>query len=51
MLLTRLACAVAVMCLTAAIAGQNANPVVTAAAKAMGTDTLTSITYSGTARP
>jgi glyoxylase-like metal-dependent hydrolase (beta-lactamase superfamily II) len=50
MLLTRLACAVAVMCLTAAIAGQNANPVVTAAAKAMGTDTLTSITYSGTAR-
>ncbi len=29
---------------------QNANPVVTAAAKAMGVDTLNSITYSGTAR-
>ena len=36
--------------LTATVAGQNPNPVVTAAAKAMGTDTLTSITYSGTAR-
>jgi glyoxylase-like metal-dependent hydrolase (beta-lactamase superfamily II) len=31
-------------------AGQPANPAVTAAAKAMGSDSLTSITYSGTAR-
>jgi len=51
MLLRRLTCtAVAAICLTAAIAGQNATAVITAAAKAMGTDTLTSITYSGTAR-
>ena len=38
------------LCLCAAVAGQTANPVVTAAAKTMGTDALTSITYSGTAR-
>lgn len=38
------------LCLAPTVAGQGANPVVAAAAKAMGTDTLTSITYSGTAR-
>src|SRR5687767_8247711 len=31
-------------------AAQNANPVISAASKAMGVDNLTSITYSGTAR-
>jgi glyoxylase-like metal-dependent hydrolase (beta-lactamase superfamily II) len=36
--------------MAASITGQNTNPVITAAAKAMGTDSLTSITYSGTAR-
>ncbi|HET7220143.1 MAG TPA: MBL fold metallo-hydrolase [Vicinamibacterales bacterium] len=38
------------ICMAGTAAGQNANPVVTATAKAMGTDTLTSITYSGTSR-
>ena len=42
--------AVAALCLTAAVAGQNASNDLTAVAKAMGTDTLTAITYSGTAR-
>jgi glyoxylase-like metal-dependent hydrolase (beta-lactamase superfamily II) len=42
--------AVAAICMAAAIAGQNAPPAVSAAAKAMGTDSLTSITYAGTAR-
>jgi glyoxylase-like metal-dependent hydrolase (beta-lactamase superfamily II) len=48
--------AVAAIGLTAAfgfianVAGQNANPAVAAAAKAMGTDSLTSITLAGTAR-
>jgi glyoxylase-like metal-dependent hydrolase (beta-lactamase superfamily II) len=42
--------AVAAICMATAIAGQNTPPVVSAAAKAMGTDSLTSITYSGTAR-
>ena len=41
---------VAAMGLTPVIAGQNPPPVVAAVAKAMGTDTLTSITYTGTAR-
>ncbi len=51
MFLRRLTCtAVAAICLTAALAGQSAPAVITAAAKAMGTDTLTSITYTGTAR-
>ena len=51
MRLTRLGpTALAVTCMVAAIAGQNQPPVVSAAAKAMGTDSLTSITYSGTAR-
>ena len=42
--------AVAALCMAASITGQNTNPVISAAAKAMGTDSLTSITYSGTAR-
>ena len=42
--------AVATICLAAGLAGQNPPPVVAAAAKAMGTDPLTSITYTGTAR-
>jgi len=42
--------AVGATCLVATIAGQTPPPVVTSAAKAMGTDSLTSITYSGTAR-
>ena len=42
--------AVTAIGLPAAIAGQGAPPVVSAAAKAMGIDSLTSITYSGTAR-
>jgi glyoxylase-like metal-dependent hydrolase (beta-lactamase superfamily II) len=41
---------VAAIGLTSFIAGQSTPPVVSAAAKAMGTETLTSITYSGTAR-
>jgi hypothetical protein len=36
--------------ITTGAAAQNANTVVAAASKAMGADTLTSITYSGTAR-
>jgi len=36
--------------LSAALAGQTASSAVTAASKAMGVDTLNSITYSGTAR-
>ena len=42
--------AVAAICMAASITGQNTNPVISSAAKAMGTDALTSITYSGTAR-
>jgi glyoxylase-like metal-dependent hydrolase (beta-lactamase superfamily II) len=42
--------AAAVLCLAAAPGGQTAPPVLAAAAKAMGADSLTSITYSGTAR-
>ena len=42
--------ALLVTLVSAAVAAQNANPVVAAAAKAMGADTLNSITYSGTAR-
>lgn len=39
-----------VIFLSAAIAGQNVDPVVVAASKAMGVDNLSSITLSGTAR-
>ena len=39
-----------VMLLSAAIAGQDAGSAIAAASKAMGVDTLNSITYSGTAR-
>ncbi len=42
--------AVLVTFITTGAAAQNANAVVTAASKAMGADTLTSITFSGTAR-
>ena len=43
-------CLIAVAGFIAQGAGQNANAAVAAAAKAMGTDSLTSITYSGSAR-
>ncbi|HEY1309060.1 MAG TPA: MBL fold metallo-hydrolase [Vicinamibacterales bacterium] len=36
--------------LSSGVAAQNASPVIAAASKAMGTDSLTSITYSGSAR-
>jgi glyoxylase-like metal-dependent hydrolase (beta-lactamase superfamily II) len=42
--------AIAVTVLTMSAAAQNASPVIAAASKAMGADTLTSITFSGTAR-
>jgi glyoxylase-like metal-dependent hydrolase (beta-lactamase superfamily II) len=42
--------ALLVTSLSAAVAGQNASSTVAAASKAMGVDSLTSITYSGTAR-
>jgi glyoxylase-like metal-dependent hydrolase (beta-lactamase superfamily II) len=38
------------ICLSAGLAGQDAGPGVAAASKAMGVDSLNSITYSGTAR-
>jgi glyoxylase-like metal-dependent hydrolase (beta-lactamase superfamily II) len=42
--------AIVAMLLTTGTAAQDANAIVAAAAKAMGTDTLNAITYSGTAR-
>ncbi len=42
--------ALLVACASTGLLGQNAGTVVAAASKAMGVDTLTSITYSGTAR-
>ena len=50
MSLRRLAFAALLALLPAAASAQNAGPVVAAASKAMGADSLTSITYSGTAR-
>ncbi|HET9362851.1 MAG TPA: MBL fold metallo-hydrolase [Vicinamibacterales bacterium] len=50
MLLRTFTVAALVALLTAGTAAQNAGSVVAAASKAMGVDTLTSITYSGTAR-
>jgi glyoxylase-like metal-dependent hydrolase (beta-lactamase superfamily II) len=47
---TRMITGAAAIGMAATIAGQNPPPAVAAAAKAMGTDTLTSLTYSGTAR-
>ena len=46
----RLSLAAILALLPAAAAAQSAGPVVAAASKAMGADSLTSITYSGTAR-
>ena len=50
MQLQRLSLAAILALLPAAAAAQSAGPVVAAASKAMGADSLTSITYSGTAR-
>ena len=50
MQLHRLSLAAILALLPAAAAAQSAGPVVAAASKAMGADSLTSITYSGTAR-
>src|SRR5688572_19146336 len=50
MTLRRLTLAALIALLPAAASAQSAGPVVAAASKAMGADTLTSITYSGTAR-
>jgi hypothetical protein len=50
MLLRTFTVAALVALLTAGTAAQNAGSVVAAASKAMGVDTLTSITYAGTAR-
>ena len=50
MMLTRLTLAALVAFLPAVASAQSAGPVVAAASKAMGADSLTSITYAGTAR-
>ena len=50
MLLRTFTVAALVALLTAGTAAQNAGSVVAAASKAMGVDTLNSITYAGTAR-
>ena len=50
MQLRRLTLAALLAFLPAAASAQSAGPVVAAASKAMGVDTLNSITYSGTAR-
>ncbi|HZI80293.1 MAG TPA: MBL fold metallo-hydrolase [Vicinamibacterales bacterium] len=50
MTLRRLTLAALIALLPAAASAQSAGPVVAAASKAMGADSLTSITYSGTAR-
>src|SRR5678810_729562 len=50
MKLSRLTLAALLAFLPAAASAQSAGPVVAAASKAMGADSLNSITYSGTAR-
>ena len=50
MLLRMLTAVALLLSFSTAVAAQNASAVVAAASKAMGVDTLTSITYSGTAR-